>query len=41
MPTLHDVQTLRSAFPELGTSRDVLLDNAGGSQVPAVVADVA
>lgn len=39
MPTLHDVQTLRSAFPALGTSRDVLLDNAGGSQVPAVVAD--
>jgi cysteine desulfurase family protein (TIGR01976 family) len=30
---------IRSAFPALAATSDVLLDNAGGSQVPAVVAD--
>jgi cysteine desulfurase family protein (TIGR01976 family) len=30
---------IRSSFPAIGASRDVLLDNAGGSQVPRQVAD--
>ena len=30
---------LRAAFPSLRAGRDVFLDNAGGSQVPACVAD--
>jgi cysteine desulfurase family protein (TIGR01976 family) len=34
-----DPETIRRMFPALGTCPDVLLDNAGGSQVPASVAD--
>ncbi len=34
-----DVIELRNAFPGLTASPDVLLDNAGGSQVPTCVAD--
>ena len=36
MPT---AQQIREQFPGLTRSSDVLLDNAGGSQVPACVAD--
>jgi cysteine desulfurase family protein (TIGR01976 family) len=36
MPTIDEI---RDHFPSLAASRDVFLDNAGGSQVPATVAD--
>ncbi|MHC4428596.1 MAG: cysteine desulfurase-like protein, partial [Planctomycetota bacterium] len=32
-------EAIRTMFPALGRCPDVLLDNAGGSQVPASVAD--
>jgi cysteine desulfurase family protein (TIGR01976 family) len=34
-----DTETIRGMFPALSTCPDVLLDNAGGSQVPVSVAD--
>ncbi len=36
MPT---IDAIREQFPALGVSSDVLMDNAGGSQVPRCVAD--
>jgi selenocysteine lyase/cysteine desulfurase len=37
--TVPDLQRIRAAFPALTNTSTVLLENAGGSQVPAVVAD--
>lgn len=36
---MRSAEEIRAWFPALTRSRDVLLDNAGGSQVPASVAD--
>lgn len=34
-----DIEAIRASFPAIGRSEDVFFDNAGGSQVPACVAD--
>jgi cysteine desulfurase family protein (TIGR01976 family) len=38
-PAQPDIEAIRAHFPTLATAPDILLDNAGGSQVPAVVAE--
>lgn len=35
-----EIDNIRASFPAIGASPDVLLDNAGGSQVPRQVHDV-